>query len=216
FINDLFSKLLLNYKNVLVIAVSSKLSATYEVINKEVSQLRSKGKNVRIVDTKTNSVSQGLLVKRAVDMLESGKSVDEIEKVLNEEKSKVEILVCLETFKYATMSGRLPKAVGKIGMFFGIRPIMSVDKEGKGAAFGFALSQKGITKKIVNHVKKDMEKSGIESYALIHCLNPDLLKEYIEVFTEIIGKEPEFLAEVSSATAIHSGKGSVAIGYIKK
>lgn len=216
YINDLFSKLLLNYKNILVIGVSSKLSATYSVIKKEVEQLVAKGKNIRIVDTLTNSVAEGLLVKTAVDLLKKGKTIDEIEQQLNEMKSKTEILVCLETFKYATMSGRLPKAVGKIGMFFGIRPIMSISKEGKGAAFGFALSQKGITKKIVKHVLKDLNEKGIEEYALIHCLNKNLLDEYVDLFTNIIGKKPAYLAEVSSATAIHSGKGSVAIGYIKK
>lgn len=142
YINDLFSKLLLNYKNILVIAVSSNLSATFNVIKKEVDQLVAKGKNIKIVDTLTNSVAQGLLVKRAVDLLKEGKKIDEIESILNVEKEKSEILVCLETFKYAMMSGRLPKAVGKIGMFFGIRPIMSIDEKGKGAAFGFALSQK--------------------------------------------------------------------------
>ena len=216
YINDLFSKLLLNYKNILLVAVSSNLSATFNVIKKEVDQLVAKGKNIKIVDTLTNSVAQGLLVKKAVEMLKDGKSIDEIEKVLNEEKEKSEILVCLETFKYAMMSGRLPKAVGKIGMFFGIRPIMSIDDKGKGAAFGFALSQKGITKKIVKHVKKDLENKGIDRFALIHCLNQELLDEYKALFTEMIGKEPEYIAEVSSATAIHSGKGSVAIGYIKK
>jgi uncharacterized protein len=216
YINDLFSKLLLNYKNILVITVSSKLSATYEVINKEVERLSAKGKNIRLVDTLTNSVAQGLLVQSAVELLKSGENIKEIEEILNEKKNKTEILVCLETFKYATMSGRLPKAVGKIGMLFGIRPIMSIDDKGKGAAFGFGLSQKSITKKIIKHVKKDIEKTGIEKYSIIHCLNKDLLDEYVNTFTEIIGKKPEFTAEVSSATAIHSGKGTVAIGYIKK
>jgi DegV family protein with EDD domain len=216
YINDLFSKLLLSYKNILVIAVSSNLSATYEVIRKEVDQLKAKGKNIKLVDTLTNSVAEGLLVKRAVELLKEGKKIDEIETVLNEEKGKTEILVCLETFKYATMSGRLPKAVGKIGMFFGIRPIMSIDEKGKGAAFGFGLSQKAITKKIVKHVKKDIEHKGIERYALIHCLNEPLLEEYKVIFRDLIGKEPEYVSVVSSATAIHSGKGSVAIGYIKK
>ena len=206
----------MNYKNVLYIAVSSNLSATHNVIRKEVDQLVAKGKNIKIIDTLTNSVAQGLLVKSAVELLKEGKNIDEIINIINEEKDKSEILVCLETFKYAMMSGRLPKAVGKIGMFFGIRPIMSVDKQGKGAAFGFGLSQKAITKKIVKHVTKDINEKGIDRYALIHCLNEDLLEEYKILFKDLIGKEPEFIANVSSATAIHSGKGSVAIGYIKK
>ncbi|MGE4572310.1 MAG: DAK2 domain-containing protein [Candidatus Izemoplasmatales bacterium] len=216
YINDLFSKLLLHYKNIIVILVAGQLSATYSAIKTEADKLIEKGKNIRVIDSLNNSVSQGLLVKKAVEMLEAGQSFDQIVEQIETMKHKTKVLVCLETFKYATMSGRLPKAVGKIGMFFKIRPIMTLDEKGKGAAFGFALSQKGITKKIVDYVKKDMETNEIESYALIHCLNPELLAEYRTLFTDIIGKAPEYESVVSSATMIHSGKGSVAIGYIKK
>lgn len=214
YINDLFAKLLLKHKNILVITVSSNLSATHNVIKKEVDLLVEKGSNIKLIDSMTNSVAQGLLVKRAVELLKNNHNIDEIESILNQEKHKSEILVCLETFKYATMSGRLPKAIGKVGMFFGIRPIMSIDEKGKGTAFGFGLSKKSITKKIVKHIKKDLEGKGIKEYALIHCLNESLLEEYKRIFTDIIGKEPVYTAEVSSATAIHSGKGTVAIGYI--
>ncbi|MFO7969055.1 MAG: DegV family protein [Candidatus Izemoplasmatales bacterium] len=216
YINDLFSKLLLNYKNIVVILVADKLSATYKAVKIETDKLVDKGKNIFVIDSYNNSVSQGLLVKKAVEMLDEGLAAEKLVSEIEKMKTKTEILVCLETFKYATMSGRLPKAIGKIGMFFKIRPIMTLSETGKGSAFGFALSQKGITKKIVNYVKKDLEKNEIDSYALIHCLNPKLLEEYKQIFTDLIGKEPEYVSVVSSATAIHSGKGSVAIGYIKK
>lgn len=214
-VRDLFNKLFSLYENVLVLTVSSELSATYQVIHQEVEALQKANKHIVQVDTLTNSTAQGLLVKHAVELLNEGTSIDEIKTILDDEKQRTEILVCLETFKYATMSGRLPKAVGKIGMFFGIRPIMSIDRKGKGTAFGFALSQKGITKKIVKHIKKDLDTVGIKKYALVHCLNEPLLKTYEALFTELIGQKPEYLAEVSSATAIHSGKGSVAIAYVK-
>jgi hypothetical protein len=216
YINDLFSKLLLHYKHVIMILVAGELSATFRAIKTEADKLIEKGKDIYVIDSYNNSVSQGLLVKKAVDMLEEGKKAKEIVDAIEAMKHKTEILVCLETFKYATMSGRLPKAVGNIGMFFKIRPIMTLGDKGKGSAFGFALSQKGITKKIVKYVEKDLEKHEIEDYALIHCLNPDLLAEYRQIFTELIGKPPLYESVVSSATAIHSGKGSVAIGYIRK
>ena len=215
-IRDLFEKLLTIYQHVLVISVSSKLSATYDIIHQEIETLANEGKHIIHVDSLTNSAGEGLLVKHAVEMLEDGKSIDDIKMVLDEEKTRTEILVCLETFKYAMLGGRLPKAVGKIGMALGIRPIMSIDDVGKGAAFGFARSQKGITKKIVKHIEKDMAERGIKQYALVHCLNEPLVKAYQEMFTKLLGKEPAYIAEVSSATAIHSGKGSVAIAYIKE
>ena len=215
YINDLFSKLLLKFDEILVITVSEGLSATHNVIKQEAEKIKTKDKKIYIVDSYNNSATEGLLVLEAIEMMKEDINTKEIVKHLEISREKTEILVCLETFKYATMSGRLPKIVGNIGMFFGIRPIMSL-KKGKGAAFGMALSQKGITKKIKKYVQKDLLETGIESYSIVHCLNEELASEYTKLFTNMIGFEPSFITEISSATAIHSGVGSVAIGYIKK
>ncbi|MEC9485447.1 MAG: DegV family protein [Candidatus Izemoplasma sp.] len=215
YVNDLFNRLLLRFDEILVFTVSSKLSATYNIIKGEADKLAKKGKSIKVIDTLTNSGAQGLLVAKAAEMLDEGVPTDEIIDTINNDKKETEILVCLETFKYATMSGRLPKVVGKIGMTLGIRPIMTINKKGEGSAFGMALSQKGITKKIRKYVEKTLAKHDIERYSLVHCLNEPLLEEYDALFTEIIGKTPEFKTEVSSAVAVHSGIGSVAISYIK-
>ena len=214
-INDLFSKLLLKFDEIIVITVSNQLSATHNVIKTEAEKLVQKGKNIFVIDSLNNSATEGLIVKEAINLINQNIPTEAIIKHINEIREKTQILVCLETFKYATMSGRLPKVVGAIGMFLGLRPIMSLNN-GKGSAFGFAFSQKGITKKIKKLVISDLEKHGINSYSLVHCLNEPLVKEYEEEFTKLIGFPPSYITEISTATAIHSGVGSVAIGYIKK
>ena len=214
YINDLFSKLLLKFDEVIVVTVSKELSGTHEVIKREADKLTSKGKKIFVVDSYNNSATEGLIVNKALALLEEDLTTAEIIEELERTRERTQILVCLETFKYAMMSGRLPKIVGKIGMFLGLRPIMSLDK-GKGTAFGMALSKKGLTKKILKIVEDDNNKTGIESYSIVHCNNLELANEYATLFTSLIGKEPEYITEISSATAIHSGVGSVAIGYIK-
>ena len=215
-VNKLFKRLMNKFDNMILITVSSKLSATHKILKTEALKFESDNKNIYVIDSLNNSATEGLLVKKAVDMLNEGFKPDEIYQALETAKKKTNILVCLNTFKYAMMGGRLPKIVGKVGNFLGLRPIMTLDKEGNGAAFSMALSKKQITKMIKKIVIKEMEKNGIESYGLVHCINPDLVKEYDDLFTEIIGKRPEFITEVSSAVAIHSGVGTVAIGYIRK
>lgn len=215
YVNDLFSKLLVKFDEVIVLTVSKELSGTHNLIKTESDILTTNEKKIYVIDSYNNSATEGLLVKKTLELLNKDVPSLEIVKKIEALRNKTQILVCLETFKYATMSGRLPKMVGKIGMFFKLRPIMSLEK-GKGSAFGIALSKKGITKKILKLVKKDMEKTGIESYSIVHCKNKELAIEYSDLFTKVIGKKPEFITEISSATAIHSGVGSVAIGYIKK
>lgn len=215
YINDLFSRLLLRFEEIIVLSVSKQLSGTYDVIHQEVVKLQKSNKKIHLVDTYNNSATEGLLALKAIEMMNQNVSTNEIIEQLETLREQTQILVCLNTFKYATMSGRLPSVVGKIGMFFKLRPIMSLD-QGKGTAYGISLSQKGITKKIVKLVNKDLQNTGIDTYSIVHCMNEKLAKEYAELFTEIIGKAPAYITEISSATAIHSGVGSVAIGYIKK
>lgn len=215
YINNLFSKLFLMFEEVIVVSVSKGLSSTYEVIKNESDKLREKGKKIYVIDSKNNSASEGLLVKRAIDLMKGDISTEEIVDILNKERNQTEILVCLNSFEYAMKSGRVPKVVGKIGMFLGMRPIMSL-KDGKGTAYGFGFSQKSITKKIVKQVKKDMDLKGIKEYSIVHCQNEDLANEYKDMFTDIIGKEPSYVSGISSAIAIFSGVGTVAIGYIKE
>ena len=56
----------------------------------------------------------------------------------------------------------------------------------------------------------------MESYVLVQCMNTSLVEDYKQTFTDLIGFEPKYIADVSNATAIHSGVGTVAIGYIRK
>lgn len=212
--SDLFAKLSQYYKHIIVILVAEKLSATYQVVKNAADKYHDI--DIHVIDSYQNSVSEGLLVRKAALMLEEGKSVKEIVQTIEVKRENSKILVCLDTFKYAMKSGRLPKIVGRIGMLLGLRPIMTLGEKGKAGAFGFAFSQKAITKKIVKYIRKELEKNLIEEYAIIHCLNPELLETYRMVFTELIGKPPVYVTEVSSVISIHSGKGSVAIGYIKK
>lgn len=214
YINDLFSRLLLTAEEIIVLTVSKKLTATYSIILGEAKKLQNKGKKIYVVDSYSNSATEGLLVKEAVNLLNKNIPTKSIIMKLEEDRLKTEILVCLETFKYATLSGRLPRVIGKIGMFLKLRPIMTL-KEGKGSAFGLSFSQKGLTKRIIRFVKHDLENTGIKEYSIVHCQNIDLANEYALLFTKLIGFAPAYITEISSATAIHSGLGTVAIGYIK-
>ncbi|MCF7927090.1 MAG: DegV family EDD domain-containing protein [Candidatus Izimaplasma sp.] len=216
YIDNLFLKLLLYFKEILVITVASELSGTHNVIKKEAEKLQKNGKSIYVVDSLNNSATQGLLVNKAIDLMKNDLKLKDIKEKLDDIKARTRILVCLDTFEYATRSGRVPKIIGKIGMKLGLRPIMSLDEKGKGAAFGLSFTKKGITKRIKKIVEKDLNKSGIEEYNIVHCINFDLAKEYQTMFKNIIGKQPKYISDISTATAIHSGVGSVAIGYIKQ
>jgi hypothetical protein len=211
-----FEWLLDHYEQIVVISVASALSGTYESYRRAILELGDSGKRITLIDSKLNSGAQGLIVYRAVKMANSGESLENILRATVDAIQKTSIYVSLDTFEYAVKSGRVPNKIGHLLMNLGAKPIMTLSKEGKGAAFGLAFSRKAIDHKIYKKVNKILNSEGIEEYAIVHANNPKLAKRYCEAFGALIGFEPTIVTDISAVTTIHAGIGSVAIALTRR
>lgn len=218
-IEDMLIKILERYEKVLIVTVSGKLSGTLNTINMVLRMLKEDkpelflGKSIEVVDSRLNSGAEALIVYEANERLKEGMEISDISKELEQIISKTKIYVCLETLDNAVKGGRVPAKIGKIGNMLGARPIMTLDAEGNGTAFGISFSKKGITKKIFGLMKRINKEKGIKNYTIVHADNLSLAEEYREFMVSLTGKEPVFLTEISAVTAIHSGEGCVAISF---
>ena len=200
-----------HFDSLIVLSVADKLSGTYQAVLKAAQELSTPEKPIAVVDTRLNSGAQGLLVKHAAEMISGGATHSQILDEIRRRIPRTKIYVCLNTLYYAARGGRVPNTVGRIGMKLKMRPIMTLDQTGHGAAFGVAFSQKGLTRKIMRLVRKAMSQGGIAAYSIVHGDNLPLAKAYAQELTQITGIPPEFISEISAAVAIHSGPGTVAV-----
>jgi hypothetical protein len=207
--------LLGHYKSVVVISVSKALSGTYGNFEKIVDEYASNGYDIKLVDSKLNTSGQGMVVLKAAEMANKGHSVEEIVSMVEDEIPRTDIYVSLDTFKYAVKGGRVPNKIGKVLMFLGAKPVMTLKRSGEGTAFGLAFSRKSIDKKIMRHVAKINSEFGIDRYTIVHSANPELAEQYANMCEEIIGKKPLYMTPISAVTTIHSGIGSVAISLVR-
>lgn len=206
------------FDSLVVLSVSSKLSGTYEAFMQAARQLEAEnpGKCITVVDTRLNSGAQGLLVRLAAERIAAGDSHEQVVQAVTERIPRTHIYVCLNTLRYAVRGGRVPDTVGRLGMRLGMRPIMTLDKQGHGAAFGVAFSQAGLTRQIMRLARRAMRRGGVEAYAIVHGDNLPLANEYREQLTRITGQPPAYIAEISAAVALHAGPGTVAVCLIER
>jgi DegV family protein with EDD domain len=215
-IRALLAERLTQFDSLIVLSVSSRLSNTWQALSAAARELETSGKRVTVVDTRLNSGAQGLMVKLAAERIAAGATHDEVVAAVTARLPRTKIYVCLNTLAYAVRGGRVPDTIGRLGMKLGLRPIMTLDSRGRGAAFGAAFSQQGLTRKILRLVRRAVRRGGVEAYAIVHGGNPALAAEYRERLTSITGQAPAFVSEVSAAVAIHSGPGTVAVCLTKK
>jgi fatty acid-binding protein DegV len=122
----------------------------------------------------------------------------------------------VDTVKYLERSGRVSRNVGLVAKAVGLKPLMTLDRDGHGKAYGGKLTFKGVMKKLIQSVKADIEKYGLEEYVIVHAACPDRALELANAFEQLTGKRPSYIAEISSIVGATAGDGATAIAYLQE
>ncbi len=214
YIDNLFSFLSSHYDSIIAMIVSKEMSGTFQVVKKASEKLIKDGYPIAVIDTKQNSGAEGLLVLHAAKALEQGKGHEEIVNLIEYTLQKTKIYVSINTFKYMVKGGRVSKAIGILGKLLNIKPIISIDENGKGIAFGKAFSSKSNIKKILQLVTEDHQENRIKSYCVVHAHAPQRATLIGDQLTGLLGKAPDYITEISPIVGLNAGKGAVAVAYI--
>jgi len=212
-LENFFSQLTTYYDKIIVLTVSSKMSGTYQTFLDATSKF--KDKKITVIDTIQNSGAEGLLVLKAAEAIDQEKSYDEIVSMIEKLKKESKILVSVKTLKYMVKGGRVKKVTGLVGKILNLKPVISIDDKGEGIIFDKGFSIKTSNKKIYQHLESVSKTHHIDKYAIVHANAPERAEAYEKMYTELIGKKPEYIMDISSIVALSAGIGTVAIAYIK-
>lgn len=210
-VDALLSFLENKYEHVLVITVASKLSGTYQLVKQRIQGRNLSSKWIQVIDSRLNSVAEGLLVKQAVELIEIGES---FEKVTQKVKQLIEssfIYVAVADLSPMVQSGRIPRVLGKIAQKLSLHPIVSLDESGNGKLIGVSFSQKQSMKKII----KKVTKLQLKELAVTHVCSINDAKLWQKQLEKETGRN-SYLVDSSAAIAISAGLGSVAVAGIKE
>lgn len=215
-VENVFSFLLDNYDSIIAITVADELSGTYNSFKKAAGNLEDRGKKISVIDSKQNSGSEGLIVMKCMDMIAEGMTHDDIVDRVRDLVPASKIIVSVSTLTNMIKGGRLGTTSGKIAKKLNLKPIVTLDENGKGTLGGAAFSHKGSQKKIIRKLIKAKNSKGIESYSIVYIDDKIRAEEIADSLYDTIGMKPEYIMQTSSIIAISAGKGAVAISYITK
>lgn len=119
---EFYRKIAQKGDTILSIHITAKLSGTYASAIAAAEELKGEF-NVIPVDSSVGSLAIGLLCREARKLERAGKSVDEIVKYLEDIKSKVRVILTLDTLEYAKMSGRVKALQAALASVLNVKPI---------------------------------------------------------------------------------------------
>lgn len=112
--------------------------------------------------------------------------------------------------------GRVSPLKGFIAKLLNLKPIISVDENGKAINYDKTFSQRANLKKIMSHVKEFSKNGEIEEYIITHAANPKGVAFIKTKLVELTGKEPLLVTNISPAIGINAGLGAVSVSVTLK
>lgn len=213
-IQKLYSLLAKHYRSVIAVHISDPLSGTYKTCLSVGRMLEER--NVSVINSRNISVSQGLIVLRIAEAIQEGKTHVEIMEAVEGWIQKARVLVDIQTLKYLIRSGRVSPAKGIVAKILNLKPIITLNEQGKAVGFGKSFSRNANMKKIIGMIRKMAKEGEIWNYAIVHAQNPSRARLYAEKIQQAVKKEPAYTVDLAPVIGVHNGIGAVAVAVMLK
>ena len=213
---DLFEPILKEGKDLLHIAFTSGLSGTYNSCRIAAEELREEypERNIIVVDSLCAASGGGLLLYKALELKEQGKSLDEIATWVEENKLHVCHDVTVDDLFHLHRGGRVSKTSAVLGTIIKIKPIIHVNDEGKLIVIG---KERGRKKALQTLVERMEEKSQGFDNDIVMITHGDALEdaEYVKgLIQEKFGITNIMINPLGTVIGSHTGPGVIALFYM--
>ena len=209
---EFFEKELAGYDALIHINISSKSSGSHNFAKQAAEAFNGK---VYVVDSKALSSGQGLLVLKACDLRDEGKSAEEIVKTLEEVRERINTSFVPDNLDYLHKGGRVSGMVKTVAGMFKIHPqILMEDGQlvpGK--------KYKGKMSVLIKQYVDDL-KEKYPSYDKTRCFvthstaERDLVEAAKEKVKEIFEFDEIIETVAGSIITSHCGKGTLGVLFV--
>jgi len=201
--------------DVIVITISSGLSGTYQ--SAVIAAADYPGR-VYVIDSLSATAGEQVLIEQAIRLRDAGKSAADIFAELDEMRKKARLFVRLETLEYLKRGGRISKTSAAVGGLLNIKPILTLNGEGKletvGKARGINMSHKMLNDSIRSCGGIDFTKPVVITYA--GDLADGTVQKYLEDSRDIYGDHVDQLTigQLGCVIGTHSGPGAIVVSFV--
>jgi DegV family protein with EDD domain len=210
---DALTPLLREGKDILILAFTSGLSTTYQSAVIAAQELREEfhQRSILVVDTLCASMGEGLLVWYAARMKEEGRSMEEIQNWVEENKLHLCHWVAVDDLDHLKRGGRISAASAFVGGMLAIKPIIHVDNEGKLINVGKVRGRTASLRHIADKTLELAQPKQGQTIFISHSDCPEDAKFVGDHLREAGLAEQVVYNHIGPVIGAHTGPGTVAV-----
>ncbi len=205
--------------DVLYIHFSSKLSGTFNAMRLAIEVLKEKypERTIHTFDTKAITSLALVILIETGKLYQEGKSLEELLKALEDFTKHYAFFAFADDLRFFKASGRLTGLSATLGSIISVKPIISIDDEGKMDAIGKVLGRFQALRKILDYMVKLGDDVANHPIIVVHSDTPELVKRITAMIHDKFGKDLDLSVAVVNPTAgIHAGPDCLGVAFHSK
>lgn len=211
---EYFENLLKKGEDVIHIGFSSALSGSTSTLKRVANELNETHTNkIYVIDSLNASCGEGLLVLKAHELMNAGKSIEEVKTEIEKLVPYVCSYFTVEQLKYLVRGGRVGKFSGIVGTILNIKPVLRVNNEGKLVSYKKIITRKKSIAEMQNIVQ---EKIADTKHVLIaHAVCNNDAQTLADSLKSTLNVNP-IITDLTQVIGSHTGPGLLAVFFIGK
>ena len=187
---------------VVCITLSGDLSATYQsaVV---AAQAVADDIPVRVIDSRTVTMAEGLMAIAAARAAKQGKGLDDVYGVAEDLVPRTKLYGALDTMENLKKGGRVGSAQALLGSMLSIKPIIEITGETNGKVEAES-KQRTRSKALRYLVEKVRQHGQVEDLAVMHGAAPDV-DELLDLLGAVYPRDDIIVGDIGPVIGTHGG-----------
>lgn len=172
--------------------------------------------DIRVIDSMSASIGQGLLTLKAVEMSQEGDNADKIVKWLESYKMTTNHWFAVDDLNYLKQGGRITSKEAAIGSLLKVKPILIVNLDGVLKPYTRVKGRKKSIVFLVDKFKEHYQSQNFDKVIIGHGHVIDDAMILKNRLLEHLNENKIVVSELSATIASHVGPGMLALSFMGK
>ena len=202
--------------DILYVHFSAAMSGTFNSMRLALDELKQTypERNVYTIDTKGITVCSYIIVKEIGELVLKGATVEELLKWAETEVDHYATYFFADDLKFFRKSGRVSGLAAFFGGLIGIKPIITMNSEGKMVSVAKAKGRKSAAEALIGYVETLGDDIKNHPFIICHTDSPTLVEYVKELLLAKFGEDLKIEVNPCNPTAgAHCGPNAVGIAF---
>lgn len=190
---------------VVCVTLSSELSATHQAAASAAASVSSQIP-VEVIDSRSATMGEGLIVLDAAARAAKGASFDEVVTAVRRCITEIVAVGTLDTLENLRRGGRIGSAQAFFGALLSVKPVIQI---ADGVVAGES-RQRTRGRSLTYVVEKVAASGPFQRLAVVHAAAPDI-DQFVELASRLHPREEILVTTIGPVVGAHTGPGTVAI-----